>query len=117
MGGPKPTLGFPSRSAAIIALQSEGLTTRQIADRLGIQPKNVISLAMSAMGAKKRVTLPAEARGHAIVLPIDVLGRLARHAEARGISTTELVRRLVGVVVDDQLVDAILDDATTEASA
>lgn len=110
MGGRKPTLGYPSRSAAVIALQSEGLTTREIADRIGISHKNVISLSISAMGAKKRATRPTESFGRTIVFPIDILGRLAPYAAARGISTNELVRRLIEIAVDDGLIDSILDD-------
>ena len=39
MGAPKRTLGFASRTEAVLALRAEGHSTRQIADRIGIEGK------------------------------------------------------------------------------
>jgi hypothetical protein len=44
----------------------------------------------------------------------DVLASLRPAATARGISVPKLVRRLIATVVDDDLVDAILDDMGEE---
>ncbi|WP_226019742.1 hypothetical protein [Novosphingobium sp. FKTRR1] len=44
MGGPKPCLGYRSRSEAVAALQAQGLSIRQIADRIGVRPSIVTAL-------------------------------------------------------------------------
>lgn len=109
MGAPKPTLGFPSRTAAAIALHSAGLSNREIADRMGIEQKNVYSL-LAGKGAQKRATRPAEQLGRTVLFPNDILVRLGPAAHARGITVNELARRLVETAVDDGLIDGILDD-------
>jgi len=59
------------------------------------------------IGRHKR---PAEEYGRTVVIPCDILDKLTPHAQRRGISVNELVRRLADVAADDGLVDGILDD-------
>lgn len=44
MGGAIPCLGYPSRTAAVLALRGQGLSTREIAVRIGIEVKTVAAL-------------------------------------------------------------------------
>ena len=114
MGAPKPTLGHPSRSAAVIDLRQKGLDYHEIAARIGVPPKTVAALESSAGRARKR--RPAEANGRTVVFPIDLLERLQPHAAARNVTVNELARRIVDTVIDDNLVGAVLDDGGEEAS-
>lgn len=106
----KPTLGYASRSDAVVALRGQGLETKQIADRIGIEPKTVTALESSAARSHRRALRPAEEHGRTILFPIDVLNRLRRPAERRGIHPNRLARLIVEAVVDGALVDAVLDD-------
>lgn len=106
MSGPKPTLGYPSRTAAVQALRAAGITDPEIAQRIGIRRETVAALAASG----ERRVRPAERNGRTVVFPVDILTALAPHAVARGISVNELARRVVEAVVDDNLVTAVLDD-------
>lgn len=108
MGAPKPTLGHPSRTEAVRWLRGKGLNTRQIAERIGIEQNAVAALECSAR--RRRKPRLSEANGRTVLFPADVLAALGPHATARGISANELARRIVQVAVDDELIDAILDD-------
>ena len=48
MGGPKPCLGYPSRTAAVRAMQDQGLPVDQIAARIGISSGTVAALGGKA---------------------------------------------------------------------
>jgi predicted nucleic acid-binding protein len=106
MSAPKPCLGYRSRTAAVIALRSEGLTDSAISDRIGIPVASVAALGASGRRRKR----PAEAQGKTVLFPIDILDRLRPHAERRGVSCNELARRLVETAIDDGMIDAVLDD-------
>jgi len=110
MGSAKPTLGYPSRTDAVLALRRQGLDDVEIAQRIGIRRGTVGALACSAERRSDRQRRPAETNGRTVVFPIDVLDALAPHAAARDISPNELARRLVETAIDEDLVDAILDD-------
>lgn len=113
MPAPKPTLGYPSRSAAVVALRSQGLSTRVIAGRIGIPETTVAALEHSAGRSRARARRPAEANGRTILFSVDVLDSLRDHAGRRGVHVNTLVKRIVETVADEDLVDAILDDAHT----
>lgn len=110
MGASKPCLGYASRTDAVVALRTKGLTTRQIGEAVGITPATVTALEHSAGRAKKRPVRPAEENGRTILFPRDVLDRLGPHAARRGIHPNSLVRRIIETVVDDGLIDSVLDD-------
>jgi hypothetical protein len=105
----KPTLGYPSRTEAVQGLRGQGLSTRQIAEAIGIEVKTVVALEHSS--GRKRMPRPAEQMGRTIVFPTDVLDSLQPHAARRGIHVNSLARLIVTTVVDDNLVDSVLDDA------
>jgi transcriptional regulator len=111
MSAPKPTLGYPSRTAAVLDLRRQGLRDTEIAARIDIPVQTVAALGASA----KRRARPAETHGRTVVIPTDILDRLAPHATTRGISTNELVRRLVETALDEGLIDAVLDDTELRA--
>lgn len=104
-----PTLGYPSRTAAVLDLRAKGLSTAEIARRIGIDSAVVSALELTTRRWRGRQTRPAESR--AIVFPAEVLDRARPHAARRGISANELVRRLVVHAIDEDMVDAVLDDA------
>lgn len=110
MGAPKQTLGYSSRTEAVLALRASGLSTRQIAERIGIPENTVTALEHSSGRAKKRPTRPSEENGRTILFPCRVLDRLGPHAAKRGIHPNHLARLLVEVAVDEGLIDSILDD-------
>lgn len=53
----KETLGYPTRTEAVIALAAQGLDNRAIGARIGISPSTVAALAASAARAKGRTGL------------------------------------------------------------
>lgn len=109
MGAAKPCLGYPSRTAAVHGLRSQGLPTRQIADAIGIEEKTVIALEIGS--SRKRPVRPSEELGRTVILPVDVLNQLGPQAARRGISVNHLARLIVSTVVDEAMIDAVLDDA------
>ena len=111
MGSAKPCLGYPSRTAAVAGLRSQGLTTRMIADAIGIAEKTVIALECSGARSTAREPLPGAVAGRGVTVPIDILNALAPHAAKRGCHTHTLARAILAIVVDDDMVDAIMDDA------
>jgi len=104
----KPTLGYPSRTAAVHALRSEGKTTRQIATALGVAVKTISALEQSAQ--RKRPIRACEEMGRTVVIPVDVLDALKPHADRRKLTVNRLVRDLVAAIADDNLVNAVLGD-------
>ncbi len=105
-----PTLGYPTRTDAVMGLRRQGRTTREIAAALGVETKTVTALEHSA-GRARRTPRPCEEMGRTIVFQVDVLDALRPHAAARGVHVNALARRIVEEVVDAGLVDAVLDDA------
>ena len=111
MAGAKFCLGYPTRTDAVAALRAQGLSTRAIADRIGIEPKTVTALEASRArrGAEPAPRIRAEYRN---VIPVDpdTLVALRPHAARRGISVQLLIQQLLMILADDDLVDALLDD-------
>lgn len=112
MGAPKPCLGYASRTAAVNGLRSQGLTTNQIAQAIGISVNTVSALECS--GATRRTITDEKigaAAGRGVTIPVDVLNALAPHAARRGCHPNTLCRAIISIIVDENMVDAILDDA------
>lgn len=105
----KATLGYSSRTDAVLALRAQRLTTAQIASRIGIAQKTVTALEHSA-GRSRRTPRSSEELCRTVLFPIDVLDSLGPHAARRGMHPNALARLLVEQVVDAKLVDAVLDD-------
>lgn len=112
MSGPKPTAGYPSRTAAVEALRARGLKTSAIAAQLGLAPSTVSALECSAArtaAGSRRLGMPPHRSG--LVLPLDVSAGLRRAAVLRGWSVDRLALRLLEAIAAEDLVDAVLDDA------
>jgi hypothetical protein len=113
---------FPSleaRNAAIVALALQGVPPRQIEQQIfaSVGTIYVVLTAARKRGIAvplfKKAADPAPAGTPRLVqvdIPRRCVAALARHAEARGISPFALARRIVEVVADVDLVDAVLDD-------
>lgn len=112
MGAPKPCLGYPSRTAAVHGLRANGMSTRQIASAIGINVSTVCALELGSSRPRAiRQERPSEKLGRTVVVPVDVLDALGPHAARRGISTNHLARLIIATVVDEDMIDAVLDDA------
>lgn len=110
----KPTLGYPSRTDAVLGLRQDGFSTAAIAAKLGVKVSTIYALECSSQ-RPKRMLRETEAMGRTIVIPIDVLDELQPHAARRGIHVNKLVRLIVEQVADENMVDAVLDDAEVAA--
>ncbi|RTL99758.1 hypothetical protein EJV44_04565 [Ancylobacter aquaticus] len=104
----KPTLGYASRTKAVLALRALRMSTRQIADAIGIDIKTVSALEASAVRTTKERT--RRERGRAILLPLDVFEALGPAATRRNIAPASLARLIIETVVDENMIDAVLDD-------
>lgn len=100
-GSCKPTLGYRSRTEAVLALRDQGLTTGEIAKKIGIPDARVGALEAAA---RRR------GAGSSIRFARDELAPLKPDAAARGIAVEDLVRRLVTTIGREKMVDAVLDD-------
>lgn len=114
MGAPKPTLGYQSRTEAVLALRAKGKTTAQIGAMIGIADATVTALEHSAGRAKQRPKRPAEENGRTILFPMRLLERLGPHAAKRNIHPNQLARMIVEIAAEEGLVDSILDDEGVE---
>jgi transcriptional regulator len=94
------TLGFPSKSAAIIALRDRGLTEGQVAKRLGMRPRTVSSMEVRARRRLKR----------SFDLPENLFQDLKTQAWMRGLRPDILAERLLTTIISDRLIDAVLDE-------
>jgi hypothetical protein len=67
---------------------------------------------MNALGETPRRRRGNYYRGVArtLLVPIAVLDELAVHAARRGVHPNQLARQLLETVVDENMVDAVLDD-------
>jgi len=118
MGGPIPCLGYGSRTEAVAALRSQGLQTREIARRIGIEPKTVSALEASQNRKDAtRVQSSDLPSWNTVAIDADTLRALRPHAARRGITVATLARKLLIVLADDNLVDALLDDGAVEGTA
>lgn len=103
--GAIPTLGYPSRWEAAAALRAEGLTARQVAERIGTTKSAAYQLfAYAKRGRRKR---PIQR----IHVPGKVLVALADSAKQRGMKPADLARAILETVAADGLVSAVLDDS------
>lgn len=99
-----PTLGYPSRKDAVMALTGAGLSPQEIADKLKIPISTVYNHRTYARGSvRKRVERDFS-------VSTETIEDAEPQATARGISVAELFRRIVEAVIADDLVDAVLDD-------
>lgn len=107
----KPTLGYATRTDAVIGLRALGMNTPEIAARLGIATKTVAALESSRGRTRTPKTDRPEGLGRAVLIPSDVLAALGPHAARRGLHPNSLARVILSTVVDEGMIDAVLDDA------
>lgn len=110
MGARKQTLGYASRTDAVLALRSQRFSTAAIAAKIGIAESTVTALEHSA-GRARRAPRPHEELCRTVLFPMDILDALGPHAAKRNIHPNRLARLIVETVVDDKMIDAVLDDA------
>jgi intergrase/recombinase len=116
-----PTLGYESRTEAVVAMRAQRLSRRAIAAMLETNIPNVKTL--EAYGRKRdslldqrrkqrRNNLDKRRRDSTtrITVNASVARRFRRHATARGITIEELARRLLETIAADNMVDSVLDD-------
>ena len=110
MAGAIPTLGYPSRTEAVLALRRQGLSITDIAGRIGIPAQHAGALLSSAKRTARyrvkvdRVDLITSAVSRGMI------ERLKPHAELRRCDVGRLIERILETVVEQDLVDAVLDD-------
>lgn len=97
----RPTLGYPTRTAAVEALVAQGLSRREIADEIGGTENSVQQLIYFA---EQRVA------GRRVVLPRLLMQQLEEHAASRDTSAAELVCAVLEVVVRDDLFEPLLGE-------
>ncbi len=79
-----PTLGYPSRTAAAVALRAEGLTEAAIAERIGVSRNAISGLLANARDAKDAPQLGrGTLSGNAHVLAAKRAGIMLSHEVAR----------------------------------
>jgi predicted transcriptional regulator len=101
--GMTPTLGYPSRSAAVAALRKECKSTREIAELIGVSQKVV--LAMDQYNRSKLT------RNHQMIkVSPDVYKALVRSSRKRHLRVEQLTNRVLEIIVNDGLLEAVLDD-------
>lgn len=115
-GSSKPCLGYPSRSAAIRGLRSDGLTNQQIAEMTGIPVNNITALVPltpkpeSLPIAREAGYRVGEQNVARIGLNFEVRQMLRPFAAKRGMAVETLITDLVEKIAEDRLVDAVMDD-------
>lgn len=98
-----PTLGYPSKTAAVIALSGEGKSAREIATLLGERPGDVRRIRNQAR---------RDQRGRRFAeITADVAEELQAHAQRRSVTINKLAQIILINVVEDGLIEAVLDDA------
>lgn len=111
MAGPIACLGYPSRTSAVLALRAQGLSSRQIAARIGVEIKTVTALEGSASRCDRPGSRATSApTGAHLTIDLDTMRALRPHAARREQSVMQLAQELLRVLADDDLVDALLDD-------
>ena len=111
MGAPVPCLGYPSRTAAIVALRQKGLTTAEISRETGISAKNILALEESAVRITRGAKPIGKAISNAMLLPPWLVTALEAHARRRRMTPGMLAFRIIETVVGDKMIDAVMDDA------
>lgn len=100
MPAAKPIAGYPSMTAAVVALRAQGLSASTVARRLRISVETVSALERSA---RRRESGPVR-------LPADVAKLLQKPADRRGLRVEQLALTIIATVARDGMVDAVLDD-------
>lgn len=109
MANPIPTLGYPTRTAAVAGLHAQGKSFPEIAELVGITIKQAQNLYYDAKNWRYERTK--------VHLRRDILAELAPEARLRGINSHELAERILSAVANSNLVNAVLDDIDEQPRA
>jgi hypothetical protein len=104
----KPTLGYASRTEAILALKAQGVRTKDIGPMLGIKRGTVSTLY--SLSRNDYAHREGKAPTGRVYVERWILDALRPNAKARGIHSNWLAARLLKVIVESGLIDAVLDD-------
>lgn len=105
-----PTLGYASRTDAVLALSRDGLGVDEIARRIGIERDTVYAHLAAGRGRGEPRLARDTPSQTSISINRCVLAALLPAAAARGLTPSVLARRLLAAIAADHLVDAVLDD-------
>jgi hypothetical protein len=107
----------PHFQREIVELAKAGNPPRQIVVKLGhrFPAHDVTKVVMRARNGGEPIPLFRKVNGtrsdaRTIIFSTEVLVRLGPHARKRNTSVNALIRRLIDDILDDNLVDAVLDD-------
>ncbi len=129
MGRAKPMLGYRTQSEACAALAQEGLTSAEVGARLKIATTTASSSILYKLGPEginRRPKAPPKIRRtrgrigkqRTVLVDHDVLDAFAPHAARRDIGVNEFVRRLLGILVDEEvLIGNLFDEAAVRPAA
>lgn len=114
MGKKKPTLGYPSQTDAIFALWENGMSRKEIGEKLNLSQDRVGHAICMGRSAWKRRILERDDEFAIRILNGDITRYFETEAKKRNVMPAELARRLLETVARDKLVNAILDDLPVE---
>ncbi len=97
----KPCKGFPSQAAAVLDLLGKGASAAEIVAETGLS-----GIAVNRAMARADIR-PVHTR---LAVRLETYQGLEQVAQARGSHPVRLITRLLDVIVQDKLLDAILDD-------
>lgn len=105
MAGPRPALGFPTRSAACRALHEQGLSHAAIVARFTDAGETITKAQVAGLLSYQHASSSARLK-----LRRAVVDRLDPAARSRGLTPGQLAERLLATVVEANLINAVLDD-------
>lgn len=105
MANTRPVLGYPSTTAAILAMRVEQRSTQEIAEAVGLQPSLVLQREYQARNAVKRTS------HRQITLTRTLTLQLEAEAQRLAMSPARLAHLLLSILVEEGLAPAILDGA------
>lgn len=105
--GCKPCLGYRTKTEAAYALLSQGLTYRQVAERMG---RDTTVDQVDALIYAARRMHPDRFQVALVPVTEAVLSHLRPFAAKRGMDAETLAARLIWQVIDGGIVEAVLDD-------
>lgn len=94
-----PTLGYPTRTAAVLALRAQGKSNQDIARAAGISTNHVAQIYSMSV---RQTTLVRVSRG--------TLERLRPLADKRRVAVEVLAQQIIETVAAENLAEAVLDD-------
>lgn len=98
----KPTLGYETKGAAVLALREQGKLWREIGEQLGMSEREASSMghrtAKRAVTAKRQITISAKS-----------YYKYEREAKLRGLKPKDFIARVVNVIAEDDLFQAIIE--------